>query len=229
MDGPEATFGPAAGETFDLNRAEVRISLKCVECGYDLRGLRAGGKCPECGHAVLDTVQRTVHEPRHTPSHRFEANAAFITSLLMFIGVLLSYLSIAIFVLRIDESTIMLSAVLGWWPPTIAWCGGFISAIMLIRGRSTQNRSRFIRMAALTALGLVLMVAFHSIVYLAVIDLLGASLPWPSSVTEVRFLGWSVGLALCVSGLTSVLSELQVSAGDAASTGRSWQGSGPNR
>jgi len=27
-------------------------SLRCRECGYDLRGLRGAGKCPECGTAI---------------------------------------------------------------------------------------------------------------------------------------------------------------------------------
>jgi len=40
--------------------AEVSESLNCRRCGYDLRGLRADGKCPECGMHIWATVLSTV-------------------------------------------------------------------------------------------------------------------------------------------------------------------------
>ena len=47
-----------AGEA--LEREEIALSLHCRGCGYNLRGLRAGGKCPECGLDVFETVLSTV-------------------------------------------------------------------------------------------------------------------------------------------------------------------------
>jgi hypothetical protein len=40
--------------------AEVSESLNCRRCGYDLRGLRADGKCPECGLHIWATVLSTI-------------------------------------------------------------------------------------------------------------------------------------------------------------------------
>ena len=34
----------------------VAASLKCRQCGYELRGLRAGGLCPECGLSIWASV-----------------------------------------------------------------------------------------------------------------------------------------------------------------------------
>jgi hypothetical protein len=45
MDGP----GPATSGV-------VESSVPCVDCGYDLRGLDAGGECPECGTPVARSL-----------------------------------------------------------------------------------------------------------------------------------------------------------------------------
>jgi hypothetical protein len=39
---------------------ELARSLHCRRCGYNLRGLRLGGQCPECGLDVWETVIATV-------------------------------------------------------------------------------------------------------------------------------------------------------------------------
>jgi hypothetical protein len=43
---PRSTEGP------------VPKGLVCVRCGYDLRGLERDGRCPECGTAVEETLER---------------------------------------------------------------------------------------------------------------------------------------------------------------------------
>lgn len=36
--------------------AVVIDDVACIGCGYNLRGIRAGGRCPECGNAVGDSL-----------------------------------------------------------------------------------------------------------------------------------------------------------------------------
>jgi predicted RNA-binding Zn-ribbon protein involved in translation (DUF1610 family) len=36
---------------------EIAADLPCVFCGYNLRGLQVGGKCPECGAPIVRSVQ----------------------------------------------------------------------------------------------------------------------------------------------------------------------------
>jgi hypothetical protein len=38
-------------------------SVPCGSCGYDLRGLRTDGRCPECGFPIWETVRRAI-DPR---------------------------------------------------------------------------------------------------------------------------------------------------------------------
>jgi hypothetical protein len=38
--------------------AHLGGDLQCLSCGYNLRGLSRDGRCPECGHAVAETINR---------------------------------------------------------------------------------------------------------------------------------------------------------------------------
>ena len=40
-------------------------AIYCRQCGYDLRGLGVDGACPECGHAIWDTVRWVVDPALH--------------------------------------------------------------------------------------------------------------------------------------------------------------------
>lgn len=39
-----------------LESAVIDFDLNCIACEYNLRGLQAGGLCPECGLAILATL-----------------------------------------------------------------------------------------------------------------------------------------------------------------------------
>ena len=35
----------------------VRVDIKCLVCGYNLRGLGRAGRCPECGTPILEALR----------------------------------------------------------------------------------------------------------------------------------------------------------------------------
>lgn len=41
----------------------VAGSMPCLECGYELRGLPYGGRCPECGESYAEHTPLPVHRP----------------------------------------------------------------------------------------------------------------------------------------------------------------------
>ena len=43
----------------ELAARRVEGEWPCDGCGYNLRGLSADGRCPECGHAVADSLRAT--------------------------------------------------------------------------------------------------------------------------------------------------------------------------
>lgn len=43
-----------------FGHAVVAASLRCRQCGYELRGLRAGSECPECGLSIWASVQHAA-------------------------------------------------------------------------------------------------------------------------------------------------------------------------
>ena len=48
---PESTFARREGQ-FDPISGALIVDTPCRKCAYNLRGLTAGGRCPECGSAV---------------------------------------------------------------------------------------------------------------------------------------------------------------------------------
>lgn len=46
----------------------VAGSTPCLECGYELRGLPFGGRCPECGESYADRTPMPINDPaKRTP------------------------------------------------------------------------------------------------------------------------------------------------------------------
>jgi hypothetical protein len=48
-----------AVEWLDGDSLSVQADLACVNCGYNLRTLSAGGLCPECAAPVIDSLRRS--------------------------------------------------------------------------------------------------------------------------------------------------------------------------
>lgn len=44
----------------DLPRGTVRVTVHCLNCGYNLKGIDAAGRCPECGAPVQPTLQAVI-------------------------------------------------------------------------------------------------------------------------------------------------------------------------
>ena len=57
-------------EVFD-EHGRLRVSVPCVRCGYDLRTQPRDARCPECGHAVRQTLPHVSRDlpgpPRGQP------------------------------------------------------------------------------------------------------------------------------------------------------------------
>ncbi|HVP73216.1 MAG TPA: hypothetical protein VMS30_05715 [Phycisphaerales bacterium] len=92
-------LSPDPADTFDTlvprrwAHATVSASMHCRNCGYDLRGLDASSRCPECGLDIWMTVVHTV-DPTSSrlPSLRNPVavgNALVLLTVCMFIGALL--------------------------------------------------------------------------------------------------------------------------------------------
>ena len=60
---------------------EITDDTECIGCGYNLRGLTAGGNCPECGHAIKRTLA-ALHAFRLKGEHLLIASyAAYFSAL----------------------------------------------------------------------------------------------------------------------------------------------------
>lgn len=125
-DQPDAA-GPA-----DTGAENVFLEsdVSCVACGYNLRGLRPGGRCPECGRAVADSFKS---------EHLSCADPRYVRSLKRGLGILAcGFGSLAaanlIFVLLLAVFNLL---TLGMWGSPLAnlalgisdWLGEFMSYV----------------------------------------------------------------------------------------------------
>ena len=50
-----ATDGPQGGKS--SSALQISRSIRCKKCSYDLKGLWAPGRCPECGEPIATTLR----------------------------------------------------------------------------------------------------------------------------------------------------------------------------
>jgi 2-amino-4-hydroxy-6-hydroxymethyldihydropteridine diphosphokinase len=53
----------AEGDSFPARTGVIDRSVRCIGCGYDLRGLPARHVCPECGRPTTDSIKPERFEP----------------------------------------------------------------------------------------------------------------------------------------------------------------------
>jgi hypothetical protein len=192
---------------------ELARSLHCRRCGYNLRGLRMGGQCPECGLDVWETVIATVDPaasrlPRLNDPRGVGVALVWLVTCLLLATVLLLLRPVA---LRLDE-TFLLSGTSALARFTPAWLMVLAGAVTLAglwsvwkltpTGREDPRASAREGLRRL-AVGLT-MIGFLSIAG-------GLLMPKAGTAPEVsRLLIQGLGHVLMVTGLVVIMLGLRV-------------------
>ncbi|MDY7109900.1 MAG: hypothetical protein SYC29_14810 [Planctomycetota bacterium] len=195
-----------------IDDRELARSLYCRQCGYNLRGLRLGGQCPECGLDVWETVVATV-DPAASRLPRLNDPRGVGLALVWLVGCLLlaTLLMLARPVaLRVDETFSLsgASAVARFAPPWLMiLAGGVTLAGLLSVWRLTPTGREDPRASARDGLRR-LAVGLSMIGLLSIVG--GAMMARPAAVPGLgRFLIQGLGHVLMVTGLIIVLLGLR--------------------
>jgi hypothetical protein len=111
--------------------AVIAAPLGCRRCGYDLRGLRADGQCPECGLdnwlSVVDTVDPDASRLPRLHDPRAVGNAVLVITACMMIAV------IALIAPSVATQVEALAARgPGRIVPPLVWHGALLAALMAV-------------------------------------------------------------------------------------------------
>ena len=144
--------------------AVIALPIHCRRCGYNLRGLPAVGRCPECGTDVWQTVLHTV-DPTASSLPRLRnpraVGDAMLWLMLCMLGATLLVLArpAARFADRFDPATA--DALSRHVPPEVVFgsallaVAGFWSVVRLAPPRGQEPRGPVARDVRFVALGLV--------------------------------------------------------------------------
>lgn len=193
----------------------IAHDLPCRTCGYQLRGLSALGRCPECGAEAMNSIAAAV-DPVLRATIRLSAPTRTALSLvllvvLMSLAVLVQFVGPATAIMQdlLDrpgsEATTLVAA--GWW----AAAGMLVLASVVSLGIAPKSeellRAEWGRRRVALSAGLLL----WAIVLVAMPPAFGwrPGGPFPSSFVLIITTAWQLLAALApLSGLRSVLSYL---------------------
>ncbi|MEM8835656.1 MAG: hypothetical protein AAGD00_07540 [Planctomycetota bacterium] len=89
------TMQPERAAAMDAERPVITGARTCVGCGYDLRGLREGDQCPECGRVIaLDLVRRMGYLGEASRAYLYTMLLGFALTFVGMIGVFLRMVTV---------------------------------------------------------------------------------------------------------------------------------------
>ncbi len=108
----------------DFHAFRVSTALPCKGCRYDLRGLHADGRCPECGLEVIESIAQRV-DPELAflpplPHARIAGSSLLIVTCAMATATVVTTLSAASIWLARLPPDVWRDALAQWLPPTLS-------------------------------------------------------------------------------------------------------------
>lgn len=118
----------------------VLLTVLCRRCGYNLRGVEAGGKCPECGDEAWPSIRPLIDISRerfallHRPRHLALALVAVPLSLLISAGLCWApYLEAVVRQIRSPGASLLSAPSRGRFAATMIAAGVALAATVVLR------------------------------------------------------------------------------------------------
>ncbi len=160
-DGPEPVESPAP---FDVEANEVSHGIVCDRCGYDLRGLKPTGDCPECGYDIGETLHAAFEAVQWTPGRYKMEGLGCLTSA----GLPTAFVFMLAAVMQWPESnlerivvpTLLVFSAIAWFE----WARFLVKGLRYRYSRSARVRTSLVCLLIVTPLTIILALMFIAIV-----------------------------------------------------------------
>ncbi len=175
--------------------ATVVEDVACAQCGYNLRGLKARGRCPECGRPVGDSLY-LLTKPQVVSSAFTELGASYLAHGALGFGCMLSVAGIG----------------LVWFTMLVLVAGGLVrmhSAFVLRFGAGLQHLPAVGNLATrLLVLSVIEFAALIALIVITYLALTGAGLGASGSAPTLALLAWWALTLLTACQAASLASRL---------------------